>query len=66
MRFIASVGRGARLAGAKRGKRQVWKIMRKSRRDRGIVEGRYVMTNKTVARGEEKELEMQTGPIRVP
>jgi hypothetical protein len=29
-------------------------------------EGRYVMTNKTVARGEEKELEMQTGPIRVP
>ena len=28
--------------------------------------GGFVMTNKTVARGEEMELEMQSGPIRVP
>jgi len=54
MIFTACVGRGAPSAGAERGKRQVWKIMRKSRRHRGIVEGRYVMTNKTVARGEGK------------
>jgi hypothetical protein len=33
-------------------------------KDRGIVEGRYVMTNKTVARGVEMEL-MHKGPIRI-
>ena len=36
MRFTAL---GALSAGAERGKRQVWKRMRKSRRHRGIVEG---------------------------
>ena len=48
------LGRGALSAGTKGGMRLVWKIMRKSRRDRGIVDGgvSYVMTNKTWARGE--------------
>jgi len=64
---IQSLRRGALSAEAKRGKREVWKRTRGSRRDRGIVEGRYVMTNKTAARGEEKELEMHNKrPIRVP